>query len=513
MELKINRFGDLGSPITTAIMTHGDVEIPWDASVIEKTSFTGKFDIFEQLNGYWASQPKAKQDKIFDTYIRIKETFGSVWEHEQLTQRLYDLIAELLSYHELDDVSHYVSFYSNIRIPDTVKAAFIDSDDNPGTRERTYVKDDYHWLAVMTLALRAMIPVWGEYISRTEEETGTTYKEYYATRLLAKSNIIHTQAWEKLRVFVEHSLPADKSMVSAILGGISSEDFPFWILSLVVVRRLTVGDLRGIEPGASLVTFIYKYIGQRAKGHDANFIGAVKEKTLENHSQDGENNLSKLEGCKTKQEISAGDIVVQWFYASNVRAVAEKICPGIDPELLDQSMRSVRVLEGEQLWKPQIVLCQWVLRSALSPRGLELLEKKSVVDCIGIAQALLWHHGHKELAGLISAVTQTTKNGMSITGTNQRHRIPKELVEEINRHYPFARRAGKQNRPGKVVNSEAVQSVELVEKMFSEHDWRLTLPPKWVQELTGTSDQRYPVPADIKIKLAQLVLAIAKRVF
>lgn len=513
MKLEINRFSEIGSLATTAIMTHGEASIQWDASVIEKTSFTGKFDIFEQLNGYWETQPKAKQDKIFSTYVRIKETFGSIWDHDLLTQRLYDLIAELLSYHELEDVAHYVSFYSNIRIPDTVKATFVDSDDNPGTRERTYLKEDYHWLAVMTLALRSMIPVWGEYISRTEEEAGTTYKEYYATRLLAKSGIIHTQAWEKLRVFVEHSLPADKSMVSAILGGISSEDFPFWILSLVVVRRLTVGDLRGVEPGASLVTFIYKYIGQRAKGHDANFIGAVKEKTLENHSQDGENNLSKLEGCKTKQEISAGDIAVQWFYASNTEMVAKRICPDIDMQVLQQSLTSVQALQGQQLWKPQVVVSQWVLRPALSPRGQELLEKMTVIDCIGVTQALLWHRGHKEIAGLVSAIAQSSKNAMSLTGTNQRHRIPKDLVEEINRLYPYSRRAGKQNRSGKAMNSEAVQAVELVEKMFSEHDWRLTLPPAWVHELTGTNDQRYPVPADIKIKLAQLVLAIAKRTF
>lgn len=513
LELKTSSLGDIGM----TEMTHNGATIAWDISVIDKTSFSGKFDIFEELNRYWGKQSATKQDKIFDVYRRIKEAFGSVWSYDELIMTLYKLVAELMELHSLADVEHYVSFYSNIRIPADLGETFKESYETSRTRERTYLKSDYQKLVVMTLALRCMIPVWGEFISRTEDELGTTYKEYYATRLLMMSSIVHSEPWEKLRVFVEQSLPNDKSLISAIMGGISREDFPFWVMSLVVVRRLSVGDLRGINLESSseapLVSFIHSYIINRVKGHDANFIGGVKERMIEGQGQDSENNLSKLEGYKIKQEIPAGDISIIRHQFLNPYDLAKKISPEINLALVDVSLQSVKALEHEQVWKPQVVLAQWVLRKAIPPRGMMQMKKNIILEALAITQAVLWHHNHKELAGLATAIVQPSRNVMSLIGTGQRHRIPKELVEELNALYPFSRRSGKQLRTGKPQNSTAVTSVEMLEKMFSEHEWRLTLPAQWIPELTGNNDQRYPIPADIKIKLAQLALAVAKRVF
>lgn len=515
MKLKINRVGLPGISSTTAWLTHGDKTLEWDVSIVDKTSYNGEFDIFEQLNGYWENQPSQKQDKIFSIYARIKEVMSTIWEPDDLCQALYVPVAELLDEHSMKDVLHYVDFYSNIKIPDGVKDTYKESELSAGTRERTYIKEDYRSLIALTLALRTMVPVWGDFICRTGDSAGTAYKEYYASHLLSRSSIINTPAWTKLKVFVELSLPADKSRSAAILGGISSEDFPAWILGLVVVRRLTVGDLRGIDASASLVTFIYKYVGQRVKGHDANFIGMVKEKTIEGQGQESENNLSKLEGYKIKQEITAGDIATMRHALRDIRAVVLSIVPDIDPALITASINSTAVLANQQIWKQQVILAQWVLRSAVRPRGLMQLEKKSVIDAIAASQAILWHRGHKELAALISAIAQKNRTTINITESTSgahRHRITKELVEELNALYPYSRRSGKQSsRTGKQQTNAAITSIELLEKMLSENDWRLTLPTSWVKELVGKNDLYYVVPPDIRIKLANLAVAVAKR--
>jgi hypothetical protein len=50
--------------------------------------------------------------------------------------------------------------------------------------------------------------------------------------------------------------------------------------------------------------------------------------------------------------------------------------------------------------------------------------------------------------------------------------------------------------------------------MFSECDWRLTLPADWVVKVTNNrNNRRYYTPHDIKIKLANLVKAIGQRTF
>ena len=489
-------------------------EIKWSVSLFEKTSFSGEFDIFEQINGYWKHLTPAAQDKIFDIYSRIRDVFDSIWDTNQLTQDLYPLVAELYTFHELAEIRHWIDFRSDLAIPEGLRDSFKESYETPGTRERTYLKEDYRWLVALSIGMRVMIPIWGEFISRTWREAGTTFKEYYAFKLLAYSSIAKSEPMERLRVYVEHSLPADKSISSAILGGISSEDFPTWILGLVVVRRLSVGDVRGMDPNSSLVTFIYKYIGQKVKGHDASFNGLIKDKIVEGASQEGEANLSKLEGYKVKQEIPAGDIVMMGYYMQNRVALAQRICPDIDLALLDVSANSVKALEMEQIREPQMGLMQWVMKAVIPPRGLMHLSKPLVLEAMAITQACLWHRQHYELAALLSAVPLTNKDELQLGGGNSRARIPKEMVEELATLFPYARRASGSKQKAVRQPSVGAIAVDSMSNLFSEYDWKLTLPPEWVAKVTGNkNNRRYSVPHDVKIKLAQLAISIAKRSF
>ncbi|EKD22588.1 MAG: hypothetical protein ACD_84C00040G0002 [uncultured bacterium] len=512
MKLLMNEFGIHGSP-TEVLLDHAGEQLAFNIALFDKMSFSGGFDIFEEINGYWSRLPVTEQDKIFIIYKKIKDVFDSVWDMSELTRQLYVLVKELYDHHELTDIRHWMDFHSNLVLPDGLRDSFLTSQETSSTRERTYLKDDYKWLVTMTIALRAMIPIWGEFIARTRKETGTVFKEYYAFQLLAYSNIAKSEPMERLRVYVEHSMATDKSMSAAILGGISSEDFPTWVLGLVVVRRLTVGDVRGVETNSSLVTFIYKFIGQKVKGHDNSFIGLVKEKVVEGQGQEGENNLSKLEGYKIKQEFPAGDIAIIGFYLQNPLNIAKMICPEIDPELVLQSIVNVQSLDVEQIWKPQTVLMQWVLSSVIPPRGLLHISKALSLNAMGVTSALLWHRGHYELAGLLSATEQLNQEELLLGGTDSRARITREQMEQLDVLYPFSRKpVGKQ----KVIKrlNPAAEAIDSVASMFSGHDWKLTLPSEMIEKITGNpNNRRYATPYDIKIKLAKLAIELASRTF
>lgn len=524
MKLEINRV-ELQKDTAQATMSHQGQVLYWNLSLFEKlerstnrqkqessTEVLASFDIFEQINSYWAHLQPTVQDKIFDVYRRIREAFDSVWDTHELTRTLHPLVAELYQYHDLAEVRHWYNFHSNLQLPARLEDTFVGGD-TPGSRERTYLKEDYKWLTCLAVAVRAMIPVWGEFIIRTYREKGTALKEYYAFKLLSYSSIIHSEPMERLKVYVEASLPQDKSKESAILGAISSEDFPIWVLSLVVVRRLAVGDLRGLDPNSHLVTFIFKYIGQKVKSHDNSFIGLVKPKQVEGQSQEGENNLSKLEGYKVKQEIPAGDIeIIAYDMRNHAKAIA-RICPDLPEQLLRESLESVRPLAGAQLQKPQVVLMQWVLKPVMPPRGADSLSKQQVIENIGLTQAMLWHRGHYELAGMISAIAQSNQEEMQLTGSELRTRMPKEMVDRLHELYPFARRSGKANKAQRPPNV-AITNIDLMAQMFHKNEWRLTLPGDWVVKLTSNRNiRRYATPHDIRIKLATLAIALASRQF
>lgn len=506
---------DLQGMPTEATMEHNGETMVWNVGLFDKMSpGTEGYDIFEHINAFWAYQTPQVQDRIFAVYKTIRSQFDVFTPIDVLTEFLYNAVRELLDLHDLEKVRHWVDFHSTIVLP--AKADLLDNiegdKDSQRTPERTYLKEDYRQLLALTVALRSMIPIWGEYIFRIRKETGATFKEYYSLLLLSRSAIFHSQAMEKLRVYVEHSIPPEKSKSAAIFGGLSSEDFPIWMLGQVVVRRLAVGDIRGLDPTSSLVSFIYKYIGQKTKGHDTSFIGIVKDKIVEGQGQEGETNLSKLEGYKIKEEIPAGHIAVLTHCMEDPMKVASQICPDINLDLVRMSLGTVQELEFEQIWKQQEVLVQYVLSPVIPPRGIQRLKKASIVKAVGVTQALLWHRGHFDLAALVSAVEQSGSDEM-YSGSDSRARIPKDLLEQLDLLYPFSRRPPGKQRQVKRVNP-AVEAIDSLSAGFSERNWRLTLPDDWVETVTGTrGNRRYIVPHDFKIKLAALVVAIGNRSF
>jgi len=491
---------------SVAITSHKGIDIYWNTSQFDKTSFSGDYDIFEQINGYWAYLPEATQDMIFSIYQRIRSVFDEAGDSESLTAQLRGPIAELYRFHNQDDLHHWASFHADLRIPSSIKNE--SSPDLPP--ERTYLQNDYRQLVTLAISLRPMLPIWGEFIFMTRKEHGSVFKELYAAQLLRLSNIVHSEAYGRLKKFVEFSIPQDKSISSAILGGIGSQKFPEWLMGLVLVRRLSVGDVRGLDPVSHLVTFTFKYIQQKVKGHDSNFEGVVKDKPTVDDRSEGENNISVAEGYKIKEQTAAGDIVVQSWYTEDIERMALKVDPSLDLRILNKSIQSTRLLANAQIHECQTTLMQWVMADALSPRGLLRLNKEAILRVMAATQAILWHQGYLELAALVSAIAQDNDGEQFVSGGESKARLTKDQVEVLNRLYPHHRRTGGRSKTTRQPNA-AITALENVNDLFSEFDWKLTLPIEWLERVTGRRDRRYATPYDMKQKLAELIIAIASK--
>lgn len=492
------------------IITHNNEELNWMIGSFDKESFT-KFDVFEHINNYWSKFSVADQDNVFNAYKDIRYAFDNIWDRNKLTSELYILVAKLLDLHDLDDAHHWIMFHSGVYFPENLDVEYIASNDRPGSREQTYLKQDYSKLVALTLVLRTMIPIWGEFICRTRQEAGTIYKEYYAFQLICKSKLAYSDAVNKLTTYIEYSIIPDKSKSTAIIEGISTEDFPIWILGLVLVRRLCVGDIRGVEPKATLITFIYKFITQKIKGSDNNFGGMVKDKIFEESSSEGDANISKLEGYKAKQEIASGDIVLLEYSMRDLEPLALKLAPTIDLALLHKALETSQPLNSSMILDPQVILLQWVLKPVISTRGILFLSKSTIVKALALCQAVLWHRGHHALAGLSTAVVNQNQDEIQISGVDSRARIPKEMLEEFAKYYPFTKRVGGKQKLLKPIN-QAVVSVDNMAELLSNHDWVFTLDEKLIPFISeGNTNRRYSIPHNIKIMLASLVLELARR--
>ena len=492
------------------VISHGEESLIWNIISFDRATFN-EVDLFSHINKYWESFSEQDQLKIFNIYKDIRVAFDEIWERSKLTAELYVLVAKLLDTHDLKDAQHWILFHSGVYLPPNLDIEYNNTTNSPGSREQTYLKEDYIKLVTLTLILRTLIPVWGEFISRTRQEAGTNFKEYYAFQLVCKSKLAYCEAIEKLTTYIEYSIVPDKSKSASIIGGISTEDFPIWILGLVLVRRLCLGDITGVNQKATLVTFIYKFITQKIKGNDNNFAGMVKDKIFDDSGSDGDSNISKLEGYKAKQEIPAGDIILLEYAMRDTYALAAKLAPTMERALLDRALETTMVLNDQVIQDPQIALLQWVMKPVISPRGILYLGKNTIVRLLALCQSVLIHRGHYALAGLCTSIVNTNLNEIQISGVDSRARIPKELLEELFKYYPFTKRVGGKQKVLKPLN-QAVIAIDTVAEQFSELDWLITADDSLLPLITeGSNNRRYVIQHNFKITLANLVIEIAKR--
>jgi hypothetical protein len=488
---------------------HKGESLSFSISVFGRDSFQGGYDVFEHINQYWATLPDVTQDEIFSIYKEIEKGFTVIPNKSELIQFTSQQVKRLIQIHDLEQIHYWICFHSDIRIPASVPDEYVRNTDNNSTEEKTYVKYEYRYLTALSMLLRCMIPVWGEYISNTRRDTGTQFKEFYAFQLLNTSEIVHSAPMEKLRKYIDKNIGIAVNEASNILNGISSEDFSYWLLSLACIRRLSTADIRGDDEHPHLVTLIYKFIIQKTRNSDSNFQNNVKEKKFDDRAADSENKVSTLERYKIKTNISLGEIV-ELEYACNVPQLAMRLSHRLTPELLERSLHTAQELKDKHLLDPQMTLLRWVFKHVLSPKGMMYLPKPTIVDAIGAMEAVLWSRGHKYLAILSSAYPLLEENQITLSPTDGKMRIPQEYLDRMDQLYPYTRSASSKKTQGKPVNL-AVESINTLCDNLSMFTWKPTAHPEMLQEVLGTTARKLPIIPDIKTDICKLVIEIGER--
>lgn len=491
-------------------LEHNGQSISFSISVFQRANFQGEYDVFSYINQFWASLPANKQDQIFTIYKEIEHGFDTLFSKGELFDYLQVKVAELIHAHDLDVIQSWVELKSDIQIPASFEGDYEHSIDNNTSREKTYTRSDYSRLVSLSVLLRCMVPVWGEYISNIRQETGTMFKEYNAYQLINKSNIAKCVPMEKLRIYIENIVGADSFDANNILNGISAEDFGFYLLSLVCIRRLCIGDVRGSSLNNNLITFIYKFIIQRIRNSDNNYENVVKEKTFDDRSPDGENKISTLERYKIKTNVSLGEIVELEYSLRNIIDCAQKLSYNLDEQILFRSLQTSQQLLQQRLLDPQMTILRWLFKPVISPRGLMYLPRPMVVQALGALEAVLWARGHEYLAILSTSYALIDEKEMVISPVDSKMRVPQAMTDELDRLYPFSRVTNGKKTGPKEVNL-TVKTIDTLTDNLSLFSWRSTADESMLLKVFGNNSRKMPIKPDIKLDLTKLVIEIGSR--
>lgn len=488
-------------------MEHGDQKCGFNMSMYKRLYFADEKETFAFINAYWAQLPLEKQDRIYAIYASISEDFDDLVSNNVVRERLLEKVPKLLELHNVEEIEHWVRFNSGINIPTSFNETYVENVDKNTTPDKTYTRGEYISLVALSIALRTMVPIWGAYIRSIRSEVGNDFKEQSAFALILKTAVYYCKPMQKLAEYIRAQTVNAEFNASNTLNFISREDYPHWLLALVCVKRLCIGDIRSREPNAHLVSLVYNMISQRAMYGETDFSNMIRSKKADEYGPDGESKVSNLERFKTTASISLGQIGEMEYAMKDIVKASIKVCPEIDLQLLERSLETC--LATVQPLRPQIVLLAWVFSPVISPRGIDYLPPAMVTSILGAVEAILWTRGHRYLALLSTAYAIIDDSVHRVAHASSRMRPTEDLTEQVDKYFPY-----KQMQVGKTGVVTEIQPInDTVDKMASnlgKYTWRATAHESMIQEELGTTARRIPMIPDIKGEITRLIVDIAR---
>lgn len=502
---------------TVVKITHKDQSVQMSMSIYREgrrdTSSLEVIDPFADLNKFLAKMTEEDQDKVFQFYVDAQEVFMSTYDVSQMGNKLKNLIKDLYEVVRMDDVRHWVQYYAlgkTISVPNSIQGSIDDIPDKSlVTRERTYLKEDYIELVCYILALRLIAPIWSEYIKRTRSHHGNEWKEYYAFKLLSRSAMGDCEAVDRLERYVDCTAAKFNTPHSAIVGGVSQEDYPIWLMAQVLVRRVIMGDITGHPDNpASLVVIIFKYVEHRAQQSEKAFAGRVKVKSPPSEKKSDIDTMCVLETYNTRQAVNDGYIEMFNVYLENPYEVAWHLDPTIPKELIDEALCSQQDLLTGEIKEGQLTITQWVLNQLVPARALVYVDKPALINGMLATRAYLWHNGHYSLCALATALPVEAGYSVPILTSERRSRVTSELLGRLGEYFPYYRHvAGKTTNP----TLNIMNTLSNVTEYFTRDQWQLTLPEAWLRQgKIANQGMFYSAQEDVKIDLAELAMQLAQ---
>lgn len=512
---------------------HKDEQLTWDVGVYDRVTFADIPTVFDPINAYWEQLPMDRQNNIWRVYQQIHETFQRGRDFAHLNQLLRALVVELYNQMPYSEMDYWVKYKAGVHIPANIPAEYnprsttrigaqvrVESDYNDGPvmlppmemnypKELTYLKADYLELAVLAVALRPMIPIWGEYIRQIGNIVGSNFKEYEAMDLLHDTYFHEMPAWQRLELYMQHVVKTQQNISHAMIAdGLGTAMQPYWLLAGCIVRRVLFGNITSDDEKASIIANISRYVSSTTKSIDTYFGGKINKKNppMEVNEED---NSSLADMIKIKTEINGADQETLNFYALSDMVRLDKIDPTLPVELVNRCHEFLQNMAFEELHEHQSYLIAWTCSSIIAARGIPLLGKAEVIRLMAITQATLWHWGFLDLASLVSVVRRRdATNSSMLWGNESRSRIPKDLVDELERIFPFYRQQKGKDRTVRHLNV-GYRAIDLWCAMVEKYEWRLNTLPDLAEKIQTIGTSRILViPTDIRASLAKFFIRL-----
>lgn len=489
----------------TVVVSHQGAKLHFDVTELKKSKLNvpGK-DLFFEINQYLEELDQHIQFQIFEIYQELRELRDDIIAVPFSTQQKETtvMMTKLYKLLDLDRLAKFTA-RANIIYPEGLFSKTSEQALNSNVNINiNYYKEDYDGLVVLVIALRPMIPVWGEYIALHKTSTGTQYKEYKALKLISKSALNNSIYMDRLRVYINEWRTTGNSRGTladdvAVLDGISSDDLTNYILGLVLVRRLSLCNIHANTEKESIISSVYSYL--KSKLTEAANTFKTKRKYDDGVGRENGEEVSILEKYKISSKLTHGDRQFLKTYVTEPINVARAIEPDIDLFILQECLDLNHSVDM-RVDNHQRLLTQWITYNAFPPTGVYELSKTEITNLISVAQAVLIQWKFYDLALLISA--NVVKNEVNLAPPS-RANLSENKIATLDEIFPHRKIVKRQQDKANLAHDAIFKlTTEMMSAMYHLR------PTETLKQLVDLPNGNYSCPIALIDQMADLVIKV-----
>lgn len=461
----------------TIVTTHGDAHydgtrLAWvTTNHWNKMGRMGTDKVFGPLNEYLASLPPPHQTAIFNIYAEAHAVFDQQLSFDDNTQALKPIAESLLACLDFDRLHDWTMNYGNIAYNADIRETYTGEHPRP----LTYLKDEYNELVVLSLMLKAMVPIWALYLAGYSDTRGKDYRDRSAFDLIANSMVMTLPAMDRLREYCEASASRNEAKFApAICQHLGSDEIPRMFLASAAVRRLAVGDIR--NPDKTLIKEVYKYLESTTTGYSK---GVRDKRSTKGENDEPESVSERYRISQTIPDMAGEELEVD---LEDVDWFAQRL--SVDGIVVDPNR--VRELTARMENDPQFAigdyhlsLCIIPLKDLISIKLITKISRIGVIRAIALAAATYEARGPRPLGEfLTSGRVERDLDSMTGMGGIPIRELSEEHKAQVEALYPY-KQTESSGRPRTCPGLVLIQNV--VEEV-NQYSWGDTPVPISLRE-------------------------------
>jgi len=464
---------------------------------------------FELLNGYLDYK-----GNDFKTLLFMAILDGEYFIEEASLQRGLDVMPttqlnKILDMFVLDDVIYYIRELAKVIPPENLKPGFdprIESD-GLGTRAQTYIQQDYYELAALTLPIKAIIGLLGQYAIRKGGCIAPIHKEYVLYSSFAKHVITKYIAVSKLRAWIDilvniNIQTSDMASITVIEKQIPSSELPTYILAVVLIQKLSIAAIVTDTRERNVITRIYNYIINKLKtkgGPSTKIRDKTPKADVDSSSGDKE---SVIEAYRVVADVTMGAEVELSWYAGDINMLIRDIGRPVNMALLSEVLAVNQCFRTIPISKEQVTIVGYMFKRILDPRALDYIDINGIINLISVGFTVLWGSGHRELAMLLIAKPLMADSNDVIINITPNIRLLPEYKLRLAELYPYEKQLNKT----KTVSVVEAAVTDLTCDIFAIK-WLPNMPKCCIDEHFGDNPVKI-LPANFKNLLVKLIIEL-----